>query len=82
MALLTIIKSRSRWNFLLYGVVVFPQGTDISGIGGRIGKYYRITTLDRLVSALDTIDAEARRDSAHTKRPLPRQIEDLLRGTH
>ena len=26
------------------------------------------------------IDAEARRENAHSKRPSPRQIEDLIRG--
>lgn len=80
MSLLTIINTRGRWPLPVYGVIVFPEGTDISGIGGRIGRFYRVTTADRLIGVMENIDVEARRDNAHSKRPTPRQVEDLILG--
>jgi hypothetical protein len=80
MSLLTMVNTRGRWNLPVYGVIVFPEGTDISGIGERIGRFYRVTTSDRLIGVLENIDSEARRDNAHSKRPTPRQIEDVILG--
>lgn len=80
MSLLTIVNTRSQWHIPLYGVIVFPEGTDIAALGDRIGKFYRMTTADRLLGVIENIDAEARRDNAHTRRPSPRQVEDLILG--
>lgn len=80
MSLLTIVNTRSQWHIPLYGVIVFPEGTDISALGDRIGRFYRVTTADRLLGVIENIDAEARRDNAHTRRPTPRQVEDLILG--
>lgn len=80
MNLMRLVQGRGSWNMPVYGVVVFPEGADVSRTGERIGKYYRVTTGDRLVVVLENIEAEARRENAHTRRPSPRQVENLLRG--
>ena len=79
MSLMNLVK-RGRWKLSIYGVVVFPEGTDIAGLDEKIGKFYRVTTFDRLVGLLGNLDAEARRMNAFTKRPSPEQIENLIRG--
>ena len=79
MSLLNLVKRRLS-QLPVYGVVVFPDITDISRLEGRIGKFYRITTVDRLIAVLEQIEAEARRDNAFTKRPSPEQVENLIRG--
>ncbi|SNB44824.1 nuclease-related domain-containing protein [Geobacter sp. DSM 9736] len=80
MSLMRIVQKRGSWNIPVYGVIVFPAGTDLSRIGGQIGRFYRIATLDRLVATLENIEAAARRNNAFSKRPSPRQIENLIRG--
>lgn len=79
MSLLQLVQ-RSQWQLPVFGVVVFPEETDISRIDEKIGKYYRITTIDHLVGLLQHIEAEARRENAFSKRPSPEQIESLIRG--
>lgn len=79
MSLMNLVK-RGRWKLSAYGVIVFPEGTDITGLEEKIGKFYRITSFDRLVGLLGNLDAEARRVNAFTKRPSPEQIENLIRG--
>lgn len=78
--LFSLIRERSPWKLHAYGIIVFPAGTDITAIGEKLGKYYRITTIDRLVATLDHIEAEARRENVHTRRPTPEQVEELIRG--
>ncbi|MBI1921873.1 MAG: NERD domain-containing protein [Geobacter sp.] len=78
--LFSLIRERSPWKLHAYGIIVFPAGADITAIGDKLGKYYRITTLDRLVATLDHIEAEARRENIHTRRPTPEQVEELIRG--
>lgn len=80
MSLLRMIQKRSAWNIPVYGVIVFPEGTVLSEIGSSIGRFYRVATIDRLVAAVEIIDAEARRHNAFSKRPTPHQIEALIRG--
>jgi hypothetical protein len=79
MSLMNLIK-RGRWKLSAYGVIVFPEGTDISPLGDTIGRFYRITTADRLVGLIGNLDAAARRENAFTKRPTPDEIENLIRG--
>ncbi len=64
----------------VYGVVVFPEKSDISGLESKIGRFYRITTADRLLSVLGQMEAEARRTNAFSKRLSPEEIEDVMRG--
>lgn len=78
--LFSLLRERSPWKLHAYGVIVFPAGTDITAIGEKLGKYYRITTIDRLVATIDHIEAEARRENIHTRRPTPEQLEELIRG--
>lgn len=80
MSLLRLVQKRSNWNMPVYGVIVFPEGADLSVIGSQIGRFYRIVTIDRLVAVLDIIEGEARRHNAFTKRPTPHQIENVIRG--
>lgn len=79
MSLLNLVKRRLS-QLPVYGVVVFPEITDISKLEVKIGKFYRITTIDHLPAVLEQIEAEARRDNAFSKRPTPEQIENLIRG--
>ncbi|RII25753.1 MAG: nuclease [Geobacter sp.] len=79
MSLMNLVK-RGRWKLSAYGVIVFPEGTDIEAMAEKIGKFYRVTTFDRLVGLLGNLDAEARRANTFTKRPSPEQIENLIRG--
>lgn len=80
MSLLRMVQKRSSWNIPVYGVIVFPEGADLSVIGNQIGRFYRIATIDRLVAVLDIMEAEARRHNSFTKRPTPHQIENIIRG--
>ncbi len=80
MTLMNVVNTRGSWRLPVYGVIVFPGGADLSGIGERLGKFYRVTSSDRLIATLDNIEAEARRENAHTKRPQPLQVEELVLG--
>ncbi|WP_162605129.1 nuclease-related domain-containing protein [Geomonas oryzae] len=80
MTLMTVVNTRGSWRLPVYGVIVFPGGADLSGIGERLGKFYRVTSSDRLIATLDNIEAEARRENAHTIRPQPLQVEALVLG--
>lgn len=80
MSLLRLVQKRSSWNMPVYGVIVFPEGADLSMVGSQIGRFYRIVTIDRLIAVLDNIEGEARRHNAFTKRPTPHQIENIIRG--
>lgn len=80
MSLMHIVKKRSGWNLSVYGVIAFQEGTDLSRIGNQIGRFYRVTTVDRMVGVLENIEAEARRSNKFGKRPSPLQVENLIRG--
>jgi hypothetical protein len=82
MSLMKILKQRSPWNFQIFAVIVFPDEADLSKLGEHLGKFYRITTLGRLLPLLDSIFGEARRFQAskNPKRPRPEQVEEMLRG--
>ena len=74
------LGKRGEWKLPVFGVVVFAEGTDLDRVGTKIGKYYRLTTSERLVGLLNGIEAEARRENVHSRRPTPEQIERLLLG--
>lgn len=82
MSLMKILKQKSPWNFQIFAVIVFPDEADITRIGEHLGKFYRITTIGKLLPLLDGIFSEARRFQAskNPKRPKPEQVEDMLRG--
>jgi len=79
MSLLNLTK-RGRWQVPVYGVIVFPEKSDISGLEGKIGRFYRVIRENQLVGQLEQIEAETRRENRFGKRPSPEQIEDLIRG--
>lgn len=79
MSLMNLVK-RGRWKLSVYGVIVFPEGTDISGLEEKIGRFYRVATFDRLVGLVSNLEAEARRENSFTKRPSPEEIENMIRG--
>jgi hypothetical protein len=82
MSMMKILKQRSPWNFQIFGVIVFPDEADIAKIGEHLGKFYRVTTVGKLLALADSIFAEAHRFQAakNPKRPRPEQVEDMLRG--
>jgi len=82
MSLMKLLKQRSPWNFQIFAVIVFPDDADISRIGEHLGKFYRVTTIGKLLPLLDGIFGEARRFQAsrNPKRPTPEQVEEMLRG--
>ncbi|GEM_PF-1813960 len=82
MSLMKILKQRSPWNFQIFAVIVFPDEADISKVGEHLGKFYRVTTLGRLLPLLDGIFSEAHRFQAGKgqRRPRPEQVEEMLRG--
>ncbi|HZV82653.1 MAG TPA: NERD domain-containing protein [Geobacteraceae bacterium] len=82
MSLMKVLKQRSPWNFQIFAIIVFPDEADISKIGEHLGKFYRVTTLGRLLPLLDGIFGEARRFQAskNPQRPKPEQVEEMLRG--
>ena len=82
MSLMKVLKQRSPWTFQIFAVIVFPDEADISRIGEHLGKFYRVTTIGRLLPLLDAIFGEARRFQASKspKRPRPEQVEEMLRG--
>lgn len=82
MSLMKILKQRSPWNFQIFALIVFPDEADISKVGEHLGKFYRVTTIGRLIPLLDGIFSEARRFQAskNPKRPKPEQVEEMLRG--
>jgi hypothetical protein len=81
-SLMKILKQRSRWNFQIFGVIVFPDEADISKIGEHLGKFYRVAKVSRLPSLAESIFEEARRfqSAKSPERPRPLQVEDILRG--
>ncbi|HEY9628111.1 MAG TPA: NERD domain-containing protein [Coleofasciculaceae cyanobacterium] len=63
----------------VYGIVVFPNGADVSTISTQIKGYSRVTTLDHLIQMIQ--DIEANWNGSIGKSALsPQQIEDLLCG--
>jgi hypothetical protein len=80
MNLMRLVQRRSNWTMSVYGVVVFPAGADLTRLGERLGKYYRVTTVDHLVRVLENIQNEAHRENPFAKRPSPRQVEDVILG--
>jgi len=82
MSLMKLLKQRSPWNFQIFAIIVFPDDADISKVGEHLGKFYRVTTMGKLLPLLDSIFGEARRFQAskNPKRPSPEQVEEMLRG--
>lgn len=82
MSMMKILKQRSPWNFQIFGVIVFPDEADISKVGEHLGKFYRVTTVGKLLTLAESIFAEAHRfqSAKNPKRPRPEQVEDMLRG--
>jgi hypothetical protein len=81
-SLMKILKQRSRWNFQIFGVIVFPDEADISKIGEHLGKFYRVAKVSRLSSLAESIFDEARRfqSAKSPERPKPLEVENILRG--
>lgn len=82
MSLMKILKQRSPWNFQIFGAIVFPDEADISKVGEHLGKFYRVTSLGKLLALSEAVFAEAHRfqSAKNPKRPRPEQVEDMLRG--
>ncbi|TWJ19673.1 NERD domain-containing protein [Geobacter argillaceus] len=80
MSLMKLIKQRSPWELPVYGVIVFPDEADTTGLGEHLGRFYRIARLLQMVPLLERLQAEARRHQGGTKRPSTLQVEHMLKG--
>lgn len=77
--LMNLVKKRLP-QLPVFGVIVFPEKSDIGGLNSKIGRYYRVTTTDKILSVLGQMEAEARRSHPFSKRPSTAEIEDVMRG--
>ena len=80
MSLMKLIKQRSPWELPVYGVIVFPNEADTTGLGEHLGRFYRVARLSQLLSLLERLQAEARRHQTGAKRPSTQQVEHMLKG--
>jgi Nuclease-related domain len=64
----------------VYGVIVFPQGTEVAAISAEIRDYSRITTLDQLAQTIQEIESEWNRRNPEPDGLSPQQLEDWLYG--
>ncbi|NVN97849.1 MAG: NERD domain-containing protein [Geobacteraceae bacterium] len=82
MSLMKILKQRSPWNFQIFGAIIFPDEADISKVGDHLGKFYRVTTISKIVTLFESIFAESARFQAqkNPNRPKVEQVENMLRG--
>ena len=71
---------RTNGKVKVYGIVVFPEGTNVSTISAQIGGYSRVTTVERLVQMMQDIEAARSHSSNDVSDLSPQQIEDLLCG--
>ncbi|MBE9110297.1 NERD domain-containing protein [Nodosilinea sp. LEGE 07298] len=57
-----IVNRQFRWKTIFhYGVVVFPQESDISTLPTNLTDYYYLTKLDKLVTVIGNIEAKVKR---------------------
>jgi hypothetical protein len=65
----------------VYGIIVFPEGTDISHIKPEMGSYYRVTTLERIVQVVQDLELAFTDRNQHRLSPLSvKQLDDLICG--
>jgi hypothetical protein len=74
------LVQRSSWQLPVFGVIVFPDDADTSRLTERIGKFYRVTSLSKLVTVLEQVIVECRRNDPYAKRPTVEQVENIIRG--
>lgn len=81
-------KGTPKWGKIYsYGIVVFPEGSDLSAIEPGIADFfYRVATLDRLVETIEMFNEDAKEGlrvrGGLSNRPSPKQVEDLLLGRY
>lgn len=82
-SLLDRIDSRSRKqrpNLPVYGIVVFPNGTNIApSIESNVGGFYRVTTLNKLLEVIRSLETQAQ--SQNTSRMSYKNILNIFTGT-
>ncbi|MBD1824402.1 NERD domain-containing protein [Cyanobacteria bacterium FACHB-DQ100] len=73
--------SRAGGRIGVYGIIVFPEGADISYIQPEIGGYYRVTTLERLVQVIQDLELAFAERNRHRLSSLSvEQLNDLICG--
>lgn len=80
MSLMKLLKQRSPWQLQVYGLLVFPDEANLDKLPEHLGRFYRVTSLSRLIATIDKVQTEAGRQYLNQKRPHPEQVERMLRG--
>lgn len=80
MSLMKLLKQRSPWQIQVYGLLVFPDEANLEKLPEHLGRFYRVTSLSRLIATIDKVQSEAGRQHLNQKRPQPEQVERMLRG--
>ena len=71
--------ARAGGRIGVYGIVVFPEGADVTQINDEIGGHYRVTTLDRLIQVIQDLEtAFIQRSHQECSNLSPKQLEDLI----
>ncbi|MEH2083270.1 MAG: NERD domain-containing protein [Nostoc sp.] len=69
----------SNWNrFPVYGIVVFPANSDINNnIESNIGGFYRVATLNNLVTVIEELDSQARLQNVRTYQQILQKLTGI-----
>lgn len=75
-----LVAKRSNLKIPVYGIVVFPEKADISELGEDLGVYYRVSTMDNMVSTIENIENVLNHRRADKPVYAPDKILDILLG--
>ncbi|AFZ27252.1 nuclease-like protein [Cylindrospermum stagnale PCC 7417] len=72
------VKSSNRNRFPVYGVVVFPANSDIDNdIESNIGGFYRVTTLNNLITVIEQLDNQSHLQNARTYQQILQRLNGV-----
>jgi hypothetical protein len=73
--------SRAKGKIGVFGIILFPEGSDVSCVQSAVSRYYRITTLERLVQVIQDLEIAFTDRNQHRLSPLSvEQLDDLICG--
>lgn len=69
----------SNWaKFPVYGIVVFPANSDINNnIESNIGGFYRVATLNNLITVIEQLDNQARLQNVKTYQQILQRLTGI-----